>query len=684
MNTFKLTLLSVFGIALIVHQLYAKYPEDRPYEKLGNVSKSELEQKSYFDTTDPDAIILFDVGSYTYEWRGDAFKTQFERHCRIKILKSSGFEWATFQIPLYVGTPQSKETLSNIKGYTHVLENGKVKSHKLDKSGIFKDKFSDNVDLVKITLPNVVEGSIVEFSYVISSDRTQSIPAWEFQKNIPVVWSEYTVAIPEFYEFQQVTQGYESFYANIRTVENSALNFNIKTERSGNRVVQPSTHQQHREDYKVNKNYFAAKHLPGLQHEKFISKADDYLLKIEHQIAGRRFPRSPYENLLGDWNKINSVLLEHSEFGDQIKPKGFYKKDLESVTANSSGDMETMQRIYKHISTHMKWNGKNALFTEKNIKSAYDNQGGNAADINLLLVSMLNSAGLSAEPVILSTRSNGIINPNFVMLNKYNYVVAQVNIDGEIYLLDATEPHLPCNMLPIRCLNQHGRIINSTGGGWVDLTPKTGGITRSVSILELQLDGTLEGTIQRKTEGYNGLLCSQEYKEKGKEKYLERLKEDHPTWEIEDLTFKDSDVYDGYFLETIKVKIKNAGQIMGKTIYIDPFILDKLDENPFKNDKRKLPIDMVMPSSELHNLSIALPEGFSIDETPINANLVSPDKSTQYKVLSNSNGNIFNLTRTFLRNRSLYGPHEYDMLREFYSIVVAKESEQLVLQKNSL
>lgn len=55
------------------------------------------------------------------------------------------------------------------------------------------------------------------------------------------------------------------------------------------------------------------------------------------------------------------------------------------------------------------------------MRKAYKDKTGNIADINLMLTAMLRSAGLTANPVLVSTRSNGIaLFPN---RNAFNYVI---------------------------------------------------------------------------------------------------------------------------------------------------------------------------------------------------------------------------------------------------------------------
>jgi hypothetical protein len=61
------------------------------------------------------------------------------------------------------------------------------------------------------------------------------------------------------------------------------------------------------------------------------------------------------------------------------------------------------------------------------------------AEINLMLTAMLRYAGLDANPVLTSTRDNGIA--VFPTRTAYNYVIASVKIADKQYLLDATSKY---------------------------------------------------------------------------------------------------------------------------------------------------------------------------------------------------------------------------------------------------
>ena len=64
-------------------------------------------------------------------------------------------------------------------------------------------------------------------------------------------------------------------------------------------------------------------------------------------------------------------------------------------------------------------------FTASNsLRNVMNKEKGSSAEINMILIAMLRSAGLNADPVILSTRSNGSLNQNSAMMQQFNYLVA--------------------------------------------------------------------------------------------------------------------------------------------------------------------------------------------------------------------------------------------------------------------
>ena len=87
----------------------------------------------------------------------------------------------------------------------------------------------------------------------------------------------------------------------------------------------------------------------------------------------------------------------------------------------------------------MNWNERNGYSCQLGVKKAYQDKTGNVADVNLMLISMLRYAGLDANPILISTRSNGIA--LYPSRSAFNYVIAGIEVENQIILLDATNKY---------------------------------------------------------------------------------------------------------------------------------------------------------------------------------------------------------------------------------------------------
>ena len=97
----------LFLILLLVLQANAKETKF----KFGSVSKEELEMKNYSSDTSVGAVVLFDVGSISYEvsermsghYVSYSFKQVFNRKLRIKIFDKKNLDMANQKMVLYLG-----------------------------------------------------------------------------------------------------------------------------------------------------------------------------------------------------------------------------------------------------------------------------------------------------------------------------------------------------------------------------------------------------------------------------------------------------------------------------------------------------------------------------------------------------------------------------------------------------
>jgi len=529
-------------------------------------------------------------------------------------------------------------------------------------------------------MPEVKEGSVIEYQYQIVSDRLSWLRTWEFQKTIPVKWSEYLVEIPEYFNYLKISTGFEPFVINDITEEMHSETF-TGLERSNSRFGGSAKTTVNQLDYKLIRYHWAIENAPGLRDESFVGNVQDYFTKVEFQLSNYKIPGYQFENVLGTWEDINDQLLVHNEnFKNNISDKGFYSDDLEQILLTCKMDEEKMTGVYRFLTARMQWDGVCDYIPNQSIKKTYENQTGSAADINALLISMLRSVGLDTEPVILSTRDNGQVHPIYPIMHKYNYLIGLVNIDGKSYLLDATEKNIPPGMLPVRCLNQRGRCISKSRSDWIILQPTIG--SQELYICNLKIENNeFSGNVLTKLQGYSAIASNKKYTIDGADKYVEVLLEEHKDWVVENYSVTNENPCHEGFKEKFDVTVRNAVFEGGNMLYIDPILVNRWDDNPLKNEIRKFPVDFNYPVVTKYISNIIIPEGYEIEELPESIQFSLPDKSANFIYMVKHQGSTIQLVNQFEIKKSFYTVEEYPSLREFWSMVVSKNNEQIVLKQ---
>ncbi|MBI9036254.1 MAG: DUF3857 domain-containing protein [Bacteroidales bacterium] len=648
--------LTVFFFSLFISQAHA---EKDPI-KFGKVSMEDMQLNSYLPDTTASAVILCDYGVTDMPFsKTDGFQMTFERLIRIKILKKEGLDWANFDIPL----SKKGDNITSVKGMTYNLENGKIIKTKLKSDGKFIESTSKYTQTYKLTLPNVKVGSVIEYSYSIRSKYFFNLRTWYFQKSIPVKWSEYRVNIPEFFHYKQLSKGYLELAVNKKEYGIGNL-FDSET-------------------YSIEKFRWAVSEAPAFKEEPFMTTSRNFLSAIEFELGGIQQYRGPYKSYTNTWEKINKELIESESFGQQLKGGGFLKEIVEKINSEAKTDEDKMNMAFDFIKKHMKWNDYNGKYVNTTLRSAFKEKKGNVADINLMLVLLLKKLELNSDPVILSTRNNGMIFPMQPNMSKFNYVVAKIKLGEKDYLLDATEPLCPCNILPFRCINGQGRVISEAGSTWIDLSTSMPYKQITASKLTLNEDGELMGQVTDAHQGYSALNIRKYFEAKTIDELKTSLEEDNQGLSLEEFEIINQDDLEKTLQIKSTVEITDKVEDTGDLLYLNPMLYEQTKKNPFTLEERKYPVDYGHAYDEIYSIEISLPEGCSIETKPENMLLALPNKAGSYTYSIQELGNKILLMSRLRITKPMFGFDEYAGLKEFYKLVVAKQAEMIILKRNS-
>jgi len=649
--------------------------------KFGKVSKAELEERFYPLDSTADAAYLYKYRRTYFEYMQDegGFKVITDYHMRIKIYSKDGFEKATQYFEYYKPDSGNKERISSLKANTFYLENGKVKKKKISKDAIFDEKRSKYRSVKKITMPNVIEGCILEIKYSLISPYG-SIDDLRFQYDIPVKKLDYKIEVPEYYTFNKRFKGYYFITPNKSEINSKiTLRFKNRDRRVGALVT--TGYSKETVDYKNKIEKYIANNIPALKdNEPFVSSIHNYRGGVKYELTATRFPNTAPKVFSSTWKDIVKRVYNSPNFGSELNKTSYFKDDLTKVLNGTTNDNEKIMAIFNHVKSKVKWNDYKGKYTDKGVKKAYKEGVGNVADINLMLTSMLRVANLNAKPVLVSTRANGV--PLFPTLDGFNYVIAMVEFtDGSYVLLDATEKYSSPNILPFRVLNWNGRKVEKDGtSSWVKLTSSKHALEDNYLSVKISDEGLVEGVLR---SIYSNLKALNYRKNKNhlKEDILREQLEEKHTIEIDEFKLLNKNKLLKTVVERIKFSSEDLVEEINGKLYIEPLLFFVNSTNPFKLEDRKFPVDFATPWKDVHRVSIQIPEGYKIEILPKNIAIRMLEDLGVFKFQTSQIGNKVNTVCILQFNSAIIAPKYYAVLKGFYAKVVEKQSEKIVLVK---
>lgn len=647
------------------------FAQDKVNIKFGKITPADFDlSKNKFDTG-ASAVVIADIGSSGFDGNNDGwFSLNYKRHTRIKIINKNGMDAANVRIPLYF-SGQAEEKLQNVKAITYTLEGGKITETELDKKSIFKDKYDKNRMLVKFTLPGIKEGCIIEYSYTVISDFLRNLQPWEFQGDYPILWSQYDVRISEFFNYVFLSQGHFQLEHSVETKRES---YNI-SESEGARST-----QHYNISANVASHKWIAKNVPALKEESFTSAISNHVAKVEFQLSQYRFPNSPVKDIMGNWASLSTDLLKDEDFGASLaKNNNWLDDELKPVTQGTTDNLEKTKKVYAYVRDRFTCTGKRGIWLSAPLKTIDKNKNGYVADINLLLVTMLRHEAIDAYPVLLSTRAHGYTHEFYPLLGRFNYVVCAVNIADKIYYLDASNTSLGFNRLPSECYNGHGRVILPDLAKAVYFNSDSLNEKKLVTVfIRSDKPGEWSGHFAANMGYYESLGVRGSIKDKGEDAFFKNIQLAY-TGEIE---LKDKKIDKIKELDQpVKIDYDFTMKQDEDIIYFSPMMTEGYKENYFKAAERSYPVEMPYVFDETYIFNLDIPADYTVEDLPKSTKVNFGENDGFFEYLVDKTPETIRLRSRLKINRSFYEPDEYNDLREFFSYVVKKHAEQIVLKK---
>jgi hypothetical protein len=634
--------------------------------KFDKITKEELLEEEYALDPSADAVVLKNSGILKIA-REDSFGWMYRLYVRkrIKIYNKDGYPYGSVRIPIYVAKKHNRETVKNLKAVTYNLEGDKIKATKVDKKKIsITEDISSGWDAVTFTFPNIEEGSVLEYSYLIESPYVEVLPEWRFQDIILVKESVYEFIFLRILGYNERFKGYQKINKAVEEIKyyNAGM-------ANGNAM----------------KYIYTARNVPKITEESFVNNYDNYISSVQHELAVVKTTETgKFAEFTTSWEKVDEKLKKSIGFGTQLDKYKYYKPDLEKIVNNDMTVTQKIDTVFQFVKDNIKWNEYVGIYCSQEAEETYEKGQGNVADINLMLTSMLRHVGLDANPVILSTISKGFP-PSIPSTHFYNYIISSVNLDnGNVIFLDATDQFSTPNVLPTRCLNFNGILLKKDDfPEKIDLFPKYLSQQNNVMNVKIYENGNIHGKLRRRFSKHFGYKFRSDFREIETSSYIEGL-ENSFNISVEDYDCKFKYAPAKPIVETIAFTSTFNQDIINGDIYVSPLFFFRRENNPFREDtnERKLPLNFTFPRSKKHVVTIEIPEGYEISYIPENySNQILDNRFSYSYTINKINETNLQFLITQNINTSVLGVENYGEVKAHYEKILNKETEKIVLKK---
>ncbi len=647
--------------ALVLFLTFSATSAQMP-DTFGKLTNSEKQLTSYDKDSTAHAVVLHERGDNYYKLIDRRVRLVKEYHTKIKILDEKGFGYGTIKIPLYHHNNLA-EKVTKIRAVTH---NDGAQYNVLPKE-IFTEDLSDRWQQKKFTFPKMQKGSILEYSYTIITPYDYNFKGWSFQSSIPKLYSEFNAKIPGNYVFNRSLTGALVLDINDAKVQKECFHIDGFAKAADCEVLK-----------------YAMKDIPAFKAEnEYMLSENNYISRLEFELSQLNRFDGTTEKFTKSWKDVDREFRTDKDIGRQMNKKGFFEKNVPESLLTDGDALTKAKNIYEFVRDHYTWTGKNgSIFGTVRVKEAFDEKKGSVAEINMSLINLLKAADIKTNLVLLSTRDEALPKKIHPVISDFNYFIAKAEINGEDYLLDATDKFNPFGMLPFKALNHYGRVMDfKKESYWYDIRPEMKNRYQIRANLTFNVqEQKAEGIFDVTAMGYDAVYINKVLKQSTEEEYLDDMEEDiNGEFQITGHELIKERSNEKKTSERFTFMIEDI--LKGDVVYLNPFLITFFDENPFQMEERNYPIDFGYPRNYKYSINIEIPEGYEVQELPEKQAVQVGDELVFLQFFHQQNLNQIALVFELSMKNTHFTAEAYTPLKNLFKHVTDIQKNSLVVFK---
>jgi Domain of Unknown Function with PDB structure (DUF3857)/Transglutaminase-like superfamily len=643
----------LFSVALLAVFIVPALAQKEDWQP---ISKHDLEIKQVPGNPGADAIQL-----YYADFINDQEETEFF-YVRIKILNEKGKSHADVEL---IVPPEG--SISGLKART-IQPDGRITEF----TGKPFQKTVIKARGVKIlakafTMPEVNVGSIVEYKYHIDTPGYVKDNSWTIQHELYTVKESFRMKAYS----GQIT-GLEGGY-RVAALYSHMPN-NIKPVQKGERyeldlesmpAFESEGYMPPEEDLKPQMRFF------------YVSTGNSTPDKF-WQDAGRRW-NDEVEHFIGNRKEISQAAAQ--AIGNETDPE----QKLRKLYARAQ---QIRNLTYERERSDIELK-KEKLKANQNAGAVLAQNTGDRDDITRFFVALARAAGFDSSVVRISNRSNKFFDKGLLSERQLDTEIAVINLAGKDIYLDPGTKFCSYGYLRWIRTSTQGIKLDKKGGVFVTAPAASydKATTRRNAEMALDAGGNLTGTITVKFEGGDALehrLDELQTDEAGRKKDLEdEVRGWLPAGAAIKLTKSEGwETSDGPLTAIFSVELPSYASAAGKRLLVPAYVFQARQMDAFKHVDRKFPVYFPYAFGEVDKVSITIPAGYTLENTP--QEQTARLGYAGYQNLAQYDGKELITQRILQVNGIFFRLEQYPEMKDFFGKVQAGDEQQAVLTGGSV
>ncbi len=494
---------------------------------------------------------------------------------------------------------------------------------------------------------------IIEYTYSLEIESLFFWPGWYPQKDIPILSSIYKLILEDNLKYKTYSIGLDIVPTRSTADGDSVLTWH-------------------------------ASNVPPINEEDF--SPPETSLQNAILFSPIYFSLGDSRGSFSDWNAVAKYF--RSLYKDKFGLTKEMQAEVHDIIKSKTNPHEKVSTLYKYLQDKTRYV---AIYLDiggwepHSAKSIYNNRYGDCKDLSILMISLLDAAGIKAYPALALTRDEGVVRKDFPS-NQFNHCITFVPLEQDTIWLECTADFVEMEDTPYKIEGIDALVIKDDKGELLRTPLKAASKNMWRSIVKGKLDrkGTfsftslvdMTGNQKNSFKGFVGFNKP----EIEKKVVLQQHTRNISTATINKYSFSETSHLGKPYRMEAEGSYKKFARSAGKRIILNPNIFNRKNKDHIPDEEiRKYPIYFNYPYVDIDSVVIDLPFGYVLEAAPEQFNIVEPfaKYSTSFKV---KDGN-FHYTRYFEYTLKSIDTKFYSDFLHFINQIVKTDKAKFIFKK---